>query len=237
MNRGFYHCDKPTKVIDTRDFLNGRKRVRRCVICDYKIVTYETFDFVREPIRITRTIKNTQNQIVKRKSINRKPVNKKLPDINKLIELYQTYSTIEIAAMYGTSWQAVAEQLRKAGATKEKRAKQKKAKEELQKLKSQARIEKFTNCQRCKTDPYAKGLCKTCYERLRKKRLSPEDRELIQQRAEPPKRPGAKRKPETMQKVQIIRQMKEQGKSVKEIIRTINLTESSYYKLLKRYEI
>lgn len=92
-------------------------------------------------------------------------------------------------------------------------------------------------CYKCDEAPYAMGLCKRCYELARKGLVSPEDAARAAQRAKLAKKPGPKKgpKPETLETVRKIRQLREQGKKWREIGLALDLTIGNCWYLLNYY--
>jgi hypothetical protein len=202
----------------------------------------------------------------------RQPLTRKLPELPKILELYQDHSIPEIAAMYGCSRELVSLSLRATGAVAQKRAKRRA--ELLEKVRVMKAVGKSLSaiaealgvsasycgelakeagfmtkrhpivCDECDTAPYAKGLCKRCYEwaRMRLAELTPEERARVEARARlagearAKGRPPAKSpRPETLVKVRMLKDLRRQGKTFKQIQAETGIWTSTACTLLKRY--
>lgn len=85
----------------------------------------------------------------------------KLPDDAELIELYRAYSGPEIARKFGVSAERVYQRLRAAGHTPKNKRVAAPPKPLV--------YPKPIGCERCVTEPYARGLCRLCWNRAQRR--------------------------------------------------------------------
>lgn len=192
--------------------------------------------------------------------------NRKLPELAVILELYKDHSLRQIARIYDCSIEAVAVQLRRTDAIEKKRetyreGKKKKLIRLRAKGKSFAEIArelrigtylcrvlaeeaglapgpfKPIGCSRCETDHYARGMCRLCYARSRRRELTPKEKAFVEGVARQVRRkryPKRGMKPETLILARQIEALKAQGKTFKEIGEITKRSASSCCILLKR---
>lgn len=197
-------------------------------------------------------------------------VNLKLPDQEHLEELYKDYSLREIGAMYGATAEAVRHHLKKTGAIERKQErKQAERLKKIETMKKEGASwaaiaaalgvgvdhcrevakragileekPRFFGCPKCDEYPYAKGLCRHCYEWVRrnKGKLSPEEEAKVRERASLSQGPGKYHRglrPETIERARRIKALREKGLTFKQIQAETGIYSSTACRSLKLYE-
>jgi transposase len=196
--------------------------------------------------------------------------NLKLPSTERLAELYKDHTLREIAAMHEATTEAVAYHLRKVGAIEGKRANKEAADLEqirvmrdqglswekiaktlrrgegyCRRLAEEAGLETLFKkpfvCSECDRNPYARGLCRRCYEwaRRNKGNLSPEEQAKVKARAAMAQGPGRYHRglrPETLERMRRVEELRRLGLTFKQIHTETGIHGSTACALLKRYE-